>query len=308
VGHAAGDADRRADEPEALIVSGRTFLAAATLVVAASTPASAQSWRTITSARQLHGERQLDVRVQYGVGRFQLVPGAADDLYRMELRYDEDKFVPVRAYDAEAGVLRLGVRSRDGSGLNVRLGDRSRRDDPMPMLNLSLTRDIPLTLSMELGAVEADVELGGLALHRVELRTGASTTQLRFSRPNPVACDEMQIEAGAAAFNADNLASANCARIMFTGGLGDVTLDFGGDWRRSMAGDVNVGLGTLHLRLPRGVGVEMHMNRLLASFDAAGFVKRGGTYFSENFDGAQYRLTLDVSASLGGVEITWVDE
>ena len=121
-----------------------------------------------------------------------------------------------------------------------------------------------------------------------------------------MACDELSMEAGAAEFNAESIANANCARVVFHGGIGEVTLDFGGTWRRSMTAEVAVGVGSLNLKLPRDVGVSVKLNRFLASFDGAGFEKRGNTYYSANFNRARYRLTLDVNAAFGGVEIAWV--
>ena len=288
--------------------TGARTLVAFVLLLTAFPPSRlpAQSWRTITSARQLHGETDARVHVQYGAGRFRLSPGTQGELYRMELRYDEDKFIPLREYDVATGALNLGVRSRDGQGMHVSLGDR-RRDGPTPSLDIDLNPDIPLSLDMELGAVEADVELGGLALRSVSYRTGASETQLRFSRPNPIACDELVMEAGAAEFHADYLANANCARLSFRGGVGEVTLGFGGNWRRPLTADVNVGIGSLHLQLPREVGVAVRLNRFLASFDAAGFEKRGNMYYSANYNSARYRLTLNVNASLGGVDVVWAN-
>ncbi len=278
----------------------------AALTVFAAHPAAAQSWRTITSARQLHGEREMNVEVQYGAGRFRLTPGTQDELYRMEMRYDEDRFTPLREFDGDAGTLRLGLRSRDGTGIRVSLGDR-RRGGQVPSMELALSPDIPLSLNLELGAVDADVELGGLALKRIHYATGASETHLHFSRQNPLACDELSMEAGAAEFDAAELANANCSRVTFRGGVGEVTLDFGGTWRRSMTALVEVGIGSLNLKLPRDVGVSVRLNRFLASFDAAGFEKRGNVYYSANFNGARYRLTMDVNASIGGVDVAWVE-
>jgi hypothetical protein len=271
-------------------------------LLSAATPARAQTWRTVTSARQLHGERELSVEVEYGAGLFRVTPGAAGELYRVEMRYDEDKFTPVRTFDATAGTLRVGVRGREG--VRVSLND-NRRGEDSPFLDLGLSPDIPLSLDLQLGAVESDVELGGLALQRVHYETGASATHLRFSRPNPIACTEMVLEAGAAEFEARQLANANCARVSFDGGVGRVTMDFTGTWRQSMVADVNVGFGTLDLRLPRDVGVEVHLSRFLASFDAAGFQKRGDVYYSANWASARQKLTLHVNASIGGVQVAW---
>jgi hypothetical protein len=247
------------------------------------------------------------VNVQYGAGNFRVTPGSPGELYRMDLRYDEDRFIPVREFSPGDGALRLGLRSRDGAGLNVSLGDH-RKSSQEASLDLKLSPDIPLDLDMELGAVEADLELGGIALRRLRYRTGASETHLRFSQPNPVPCDEMVIEAGAAQFEASAIGNANCARVSFRGGVGEVTLDFGGTWRRSTTADVNVGVGQLNLRLPRDVGVSVQLNRFLASFDAAGFEKHGNTYLSENYNTARYRITLNVNASFGGIEVAWLNQ
>jgi hypothetical protein len=280
----------------------RLCICAAVPALSVSAPAAGQTWRTITSARQLHGEHELVVEVRYGAGRFRLAPGEEGQLYRLEMRYDEEKFTPLREYDAATGTLRLGIRGRDG--VRVSHGDR-RRSRPPPYLDLSLTPEIPLSLTLELGAVESDVELGGLALRRVSYRTGASETNLRFTRANPVECEELSLEAGAAAFEARGLANANCARVSFHGGVGDVTLDFTGNWRRSMEANLDVGIGSLNLRLPRDVGVAVRVNRFLASFDASGLHKRGDTYYSANWGTARQRLTLRVNASIGSIEVSW---
>jgi len=263
---------------------------------------SAQSWRTVTSARQLHGERELQVNVRYGAGRVTLRPAPTGQLYRMELRYDEDKFIPVREYDLATPSITLGIRSRDAARVSMREG---RRSGETPSLDVALTPDIPLSLVIELGAVEADLELGGLAIHRAEYHTGASESRLRWSEPNPVPCAELVMRAGAAEFQALQIANSNCELVSFEGGLGEVTLDFTGTWRRSMDASVGMGIGSLSLRLPRDVGVAVTVSRVLASFDAAGFTKRGNTYYSANYNDARHRLTLRVSTSLGGIDVAW---
>ena len=265
--------------------------------------ASAQTWRTITSARQLHGERGLTVEVRYGVGMFRLLAAPQGQLYRMEMRYDEDKFTPVREYLPATGVLRLGSRGLDGA--HVSFGDR-KRSDPPPSLEVALSPEIPLSLNLELGAVESDVDLGGLLVRSLAYKTGASRTRLRFGRPNGADCEEVVLEAGAAEFEASGLGNSNCRRLHFDGGVGDVTLDFTGAWRRPMDADVNVGLGSLHVRLPGDVGVALQVSRFLASLDAANFTRRGDTWYSDNWATASQRLTLHVSASLGNVDVAWV--
>jgi hypothetical protein len=271
--------------------------------LAAAPPGAAQTLRTLTSERQLHGESALSVDITYAAGRFHFEPASSGDLYRMEMRYDEDKFTPVREYDPDAGVLRLGLRGRTR---HVSMGG-SRRGDRAPSLDVALTPDVPLTLSLELGAVESDVEFGGLALRRLTYHTGASESHVRFSRPNPLTCDAVNFEVGAAEFEVIGLGNAHCRRMAFHGGVGDVTLDFSGDWRNSAEASVKVAIGSLKLLLPRDLGVAISLDRFLASFDHDGFTKRGGVYYSDNFSTARYRLNLSVDAAFGGIEVRWLD-
>ncbi len=278
----------------------RATAALALAALLGATPAAGQTLRTLTSARQLHGESSLIVDVTYAVGQFRLEPASPGDLYRMELRYDEDRFVPVREYDPDAGVLHVGMRSLREHGSYSR-GHRGET----PSLDLALTPEVPLTLRLQIGAAEADAEFGGLALRRLVYKTGASESHVRFSRPNPLECDALIFEVGAAQFDATGLGNANCRRLGIRGGVGELTLDFGGDWRASADATVKVGIGSVKLVLPRDLGVSIQLSRFLASFDHEGFTRRGGVYYSENYSSARYRLNLDVDAAFGGIEVRW---
>jgi hypothetical protein len=300
VGHAAGDPDLRTDGPLAVIVRPAVLLTAAASLAAAS-PLAAQSWRTLTSARQRHGETQLTVDVSYAAGEFRLHAAPPGTLYQMDLRYDEDRFTPVREYDAAAARLSLGVRGvRDD---NIDFGRK--RNGPTPSLDLGLSPDIPLTLNLDLGAVRSQVDFGGLALRSVRYRTGASESTLRFSRPNAEPCSTLRLEAGAAAFQAWSLGNANCRVISFDGGVGDVTLDFGGAWRGSIRAELRVALGSLTLMLPRDAGVAVRVSRFLASFERSGFEKRGDTFYTPGYESASRQLIIDVTAAFGGVSVVW---
>jgi len=303
VGHAAGDADGRADGPAALTTRSTSLLFAAAFVAAAP-PLGAQTWRTLTSARQYHGEDSLAVSVTYAAGEFRLGPGEPGSLYRMELRYDEDRFTPVRVYDPEGPRLTLGVRG-PARGVSFASG---RGGGPAQSLDVFLSPEVPLRLNLELGAVRSWVDLGGLALRSVRYRTGASETELRFSRPNPERCDLLVLEAGAAGFRAFSIGNANCRQVRFSGGMGEVSLDFSGSWQGEMSADLDVAVGSFTLMLPRDAGIAIRVSRFLASFDKTGFVRRGDTYYSSRYDSARRHLTIGIRAIFGGVDVVWTGD
>lgn len=277
--------------------------AAAVLAALVTAPlATAQTLRTLASSRQLHGESALTVNVTYVAGRLHLMPAAPGTLYQMEMRYDEDKFTPVRAYDAGTGALNLGLKSRGHVTI-----DSHGNDQDMPTLDLALATGVPLDLSVELGAADADVEFGGIALTRLRYQTGASRSQLRFSRPNPAACDSLSLEVGAAQFTATALGNANCRHLRVEGGVGAIALDFTGNWSGPADAEIHLALGTLKLQLPRNLGVAITLNRFLASFDRQGFTQRGDVYYSDNYASARYHLDVKVESAFGGIQVLWVN-
>ena len=278
------------------------------LVVAAAAgcgsaaPSEAQSWRTVSSSRQVLNEKALKVEVEYGAGRLVVTPADRPLLYEFQMRYDESQTTPVTEYDRERGTLRLGMRSRDRErGIRVnRVREESRAD-------LHLSREVPMDLGLEFGAGEADIDLGGLSLRSLRVATGASDTRIGFRAPNRIPAEEVRLEAGAASFEATELGNTRAQRFVFKGGVGETVLDFGGAWDRNATAEVSMGIGSLTLRFPRDLGVRIVKDSFLTSFDGSGMVKRGGAYYSRNWESARNRLTVEVEAAFGSIDVDWID-
>ena len=274
----------------------RALISAAGMALALAGPAGAQDWRTVTSFRQRAEESRMDVHVRYGAGKLMIGPSAGgSELYRVGLRYDSDLFDPITEYTT--GRLEVGVK---GNGHSIRL-----RNADAGELDLRLSPDVPLELDLEFGAVEADFDLGGLRIARVEIETGASETDVRFSTPNPVDCERLGISMGAAALEVEGLGNANCGAIEVEGGMGDITLDFSGEWRRSMEADISMALGSLTLVVPSDVGVRIDRETFLTGFDGARFGKRDGVLYSDNWESARHRLSIDMSGAFGSINVRW---
>ena len=273
------------------------IVATALVATAAALPATAaaQDWRDLTSFRQRGDAERLDVRVRYGAGRLEIRPAEPGELYRVGLRYDSDIFEPVAAY--RNGRLEVGV---DGGGRGINIDT-----DGSGELDLRLSPDVPLDLDLEFGAVEADLELGGLRMEAVDVETGASDTRLRFSEPNAVDCERFELSMGAAAVTASGLANANCRLVRTEGGVGDLTLDFTGLWRQDIHADVTMALGSVKIVVPENVGVRVDKDTFLTGFDASRFYKRDGLHYSDNWERAEHRLTIDLEGAFGSVEVQW---
>ena len=259
--------------------------------------AQGQSQRTVTMSRQVEDERSLDVNVRYGAGRFSVGPAEAGILYQMRIEYDEDAFEPLAEYQ--------------GSSLLIGTETVSRRfwfgDQKSGEMELALSPEVAMDLNMDFGAVQADIDLGGIPLTRLEIETGASQTIIDISEPNPETMSRAGMDVGAADFTVRNLGNLNTEVIDIDAGVGRIELDFSGEWRQSARVSVDMGLGSLVLRFPRGLGVRLVKDTFLTSLDSEGLVKRGESYYSLDYEEADYQISVAVDAAFGSIRVVWID-
>jgi len=271
---------------------------ASLLLVLAAWPglAAAQDWRTLARGREYGGEQALKVDLEYGAGRLLIEPAAKGVLYRASLRYDAEVFEPKMDY--ASNVLHIGIGNGELHGRKNMKGGQ---------LELKLGPQVPLDMDLKFGATEATLELGGLRVRNLNVSTGASATKLRISRPNPETCDRAEFEVGAARFEVVGLGNLNARELEVSGGVGEVVLDFTGAWQADLQAKVHMGLGSLVLRVPKGLGVSVQKDGMLAGFDSQGLTKRGNVYYSEGYDRAGRKLGVKVDAAFGAIRVEWVN-
>ena len=288
--------DLRLLRPIAWLMAGSVVASAAVVPSAAE----AQTWRNLTSSRQLWDTEPMAVQINYGAGELTVAPTESEGLlYRMEMRYDEERVAPVAEFDSASRQLKLGLRKREDRG--------GRGDFSDARADIHLTDQAPIDLMLRFGAGKATIDLGGLRIERLQIETGASETELKISSANPIRARDVEMKAGAAEFRVEGLGNLRAERIMFQGGVGSTTLDFSGAWERDATARVQMGMGSVVLRFPRSLAVQINRNALLTSFNATGFTRRDGSFYSDNWGTAEQRLTLDLDAAFGSVSVEWID-
>jgi hypothetical protein len=288
----------------------------------------AQEWSEFRSARQSHSVAEsFALELVYGAGVLQIEPEAGDLLYDVRMTYDSRKFKPVRTWDLTEGRARLKVgltTAGDGADwiealssgdvddadfdpdLSFDLDDLGELDDSSGTLLLRLGRRLPTDLKLAIGAAKSEIELGGVALSRLEITTAASDTELSFSAPNPVRMGELVIRVGAAEIRTEGLGNARFDRFELKSGVGDVVLDFTGAWDGSATGVIRMGIGSLELRLPADLGVWIRKSSFLTSFDAPSFRNVDDGFRSPNWAGAEHRLELQIDTAFGAIDVELV--
>ena len=232
--------------------------------------------------------------MEYHAGELDVHAVSAPLLYEMSLRYDESRTVPVHSLTSDGRLLELGERTLD---------DEHPAGAQAGEMRLGLSRRVPLDLSLELGAVEADLDLGGLSLENLAIRSGASEARLGFQEPNRVSMRRLAINVGAASLRATGLANAKAEQLSVGAGVGSVELDFDGQWSQDVTATVDITLGRVTVRVPADVGVRLDVDRVLAALDTEGLEHREDAYYSDNWERARHRLRLDVNTVFGKFEL-----
>ncbi|MCL7963524.1 MAG: LiaF-related protein [marine benthic group bacterium] len=269
-------------------------------------PLAAQQpeWTDLSARRQTDGIRAVEAKITYVAGELEVRAADAGLLYDIGLHYDAALLRPERSWRAEGDVGRLELRfeSVDDNGT-----DWDMDDGEFGELVLGLSREVPTDLTLEVGAAESSLDLGGIPLTGLVYRTGASSTEMKFGEPNPARIGTLELAAGAASFEAAGLGNARFDELEFDGAVGDVTLDFTGEWSGDATADIAVGLGALRLVIPRDIGVRLEKSGFLAGFNPRGMEKVEGGWQTSNFDSARHTLRIKLKAAFGKVDVQFVN-
>ena len=275
-----------------------------------SSSAAAQSWRTITAARQHQAVDTLRAHVAFGGGRITLAAAPGAMLYDVRLRFDADRYRPELRYDTTGHTLRVGVDTGAAHvfALDPRRGVASGNggDDRGSDLAVQLARDVPLDLHLRLGACEGRLDFASLAVAALRVETAASDLQLSFPTPNRAAMSTFELSGVATGLTLRQLGNARARRIVISGGVGGIDLDFAGAWSDTTRLDMSGALGDVTIRVPRDAGVEAHVARRLADFDApSDFTRSDGVTRSANWPSATRRLIIHGTLTLAHLTIVW---
>jgi hypothetical protein len=267
---------------------------AGALIVAPN--AGAQRWRTLDASRQMHDTSALSVHVRYSAGRIDLRPASPGMLYAMNIQYDADRSEPFARFDSAARTLDFGIRSPH---MHISTSDKN-----AGTLHAELSSRVPMDLTLELGAVEGELQLGGLRLTEFALKGGAADLAVRFDQPNPERMRRMTLEVGAADVKVLRAGNAAPEFIKATIGVGSLSLDLGGEWSRDIELDANVALGELAVRVPPDVGVRIDASTFLVGFEKAGLTKQGDSWITPDFDAAKRHVRIRMQGAFGSFDLS----
>jgi len=175
----------------------------------------------------------------------------------------------------------------------------------VPRYELEFGKEKPFAMTVETGASDFDLDLGGVPLSRLIVRQGAGKFELGFPQPNPERMDLLDISSGAAAIELENLANANFSELRLSGGAASYELDFGGVLSQDAEVSVETGISGVVVSVPTSTAARVTAETTLGSVDVGdGFTKSEGAFSTEaalRGDGPVLRIRAGVR--LGSLQL-----
>jgi archaellin len=242
------------------------------------------------------GVDHLKVEITFGAGELEIEAGNPDVLFSGDFHYNVSRWEPKVEY--EDGVLTV-QQGETGDNLGVPTGNTRNEWE------LEFTPQVPLAMEIHMGAGRGDLDLTGLQLTELEVKSGAGAFDLRFNEANQAVLETFALETGASRVEVRGIGNASPRRMTVRGGVGDISLDFTGEWARSAEIDITAGVGSITLRLPDNVGVKVETEGL-SNVNASGFHLREDGYVNDAFGTTEIELLVHITAGVGAINLRQV--
>ena len=255
---------------------------------------------TVDETFQFEDAESVQVECDFAAGQLWITAADMDELAKIEVTY-EPRYVDYKFdYRVKHGVGRLMLESD--------LKRTHHNDNLENEWMVKLSRKLPMELLVDVGACEADIDLGGIPLTEAEFDIGAASGRIEFSEPNPRRMEKLSFDVGASSVDLVRLGNANFDYMDFDGGAGACEMDFRGEYHGESVVNIDIGAGSADIVVPKGLPVQIEADKdgWFSSVDFGNLdLEKVGRNLWEtpDFEGARDRLVLRVDVAMGSVDI-----
>ena len=151
------------------------------------------------------------------------------------------------------------------------------------------------------------MEMGGLSLREFYLSTWAGEVEVDFDEPNPIEMNYLDVNAKIGETRLLQLGNARFKRADINSDIGEIEVDFTGALLDESKAKVDLDIGESTVILPRDADIQMRIGGTLSFMSEKdvdhSLYRRGGTYYSDDFDDYGKRFYVKISTGLGELTV-----
>jgi len=118
---------------------------------------------------------------------------------------------------------------------------------------VNLSEEKPLSLQLNYGIGDADVDLSGIPIEKLKINTGSADVNVGYkeNRPNKIVMDTFLVKVDLGSVNVDRIQLSKAKTVIAEVGFGELTLNFTEPSRISTDVIASVGAGSLDIIVPK---------------------------------------------------------
>ncbi len=277
-----------------------TLVAVAILALGGMTQAASRE--RVTEKVEIKSADEVVLQCDLGAGEFSISPGDMAEAAIINITYNPRRIEYYVDSEEKRGKCYIELESEHRS--------HSHMDSDDNIWDIVLSTRYETSIEMDIGACEAEIDLGGIPLKELTIDVGAASAVFEFSAPNPIRLEEIDIDAGASSIEIIRLGNANFEYFNFDGGAGSFDLDLRGKYEGESEVSIDIGLGSADITLPEDVPVRIETDggNWLSSIDIHSRdidEVDEDVYESPDFENAKTRIVIEISVGIGSVDIYW---
>jgi hypothetical protein len=266
---------------------GRLALALLVVVACRKTPGEL---RTVDVAADAPGSpsRPASVTIALKNGELHVTPGGAHVV---------GGAVRSNVSDLDPKVDAIGEQLRVAQGP---LGDTKWSPDLVADWRLTIG-PTPIDLTVDAGAAEATLELGGLAIQSLRVKTENGPLRASFAGPNPLAAHMIDLGSVGGAVTATDVARFGAPQVRAHSDTGAVSIDLGAKIDRDVEVELEAGTGPITVRVPAGVTARAKVVRGSGAVTATGWTKEADVYLLGAPGATPPRVAITIKGGTGAI-------
>lgn len=246
--------------------------------------------------------KDLDISISYGLGKLIIGPSNKKNTIEGLITYDNRRITPIVKMKSvsSSGVLTIKTKKDKGKDLcSYKLKDFDNE------MEFYFPSQIKTDLFLDFGLGDAKIDLTNISITKLNINCGLSDVNIEINERNNVVCQTVSIENGLGNLSVSGLGNLAAKKIDINIGLGSADIDFRGDRIYDADINVDVGLGSLDMILPKKANIKIYVDSsFLSSVDIYGLKqKKNKLWVSPNWDSRYPTITMDVNVGIGSVDI-----
>jgi len=200
--------------------------------------------------------KPLSVTLDLAEGDFTIQPGPPGTDIKVEGFFDP------KSYE-----LTQSTTAGEGGGRDIHIGFRRNtpffflllsENHPENKVTITLPQGVPTTLNLRMSKCQSRIELGGLTVNALDARLTMGDQSLSFSRPNAGRIENAVLVLKMGDIKLRGLGNSRADTMSLRGSMGDIRVNFDGDWEpgSKMSANVMLSMGDFRVLVPRDVRLK----------------------------------------------------